>query len=146
MGRGSCAEIPTVLAATILRFQCVERKEKERKDELHAFQSGEERTGKASEGLALEQLRFLFQDRNEFVRAESGVGGENERLKTIQEHVKTRTLHTPKDSAPPRVSIVQGFTPVPRGGVRHPPPPRVSIVQGFTPVPRGRVCHPPKRR
>jgi hypothetical protein len=70
----------------------MEREEKERKDELHAFQSGEERAGDASEGLALEQLRFLFQDRNEFVRAESGVGGENERLKTIQEHVKTRTF------------------------------------------------------
>jgi hypothetical protein len=40
----------------------------------------------------LEQLRFLFQDRNKFVRAESGVGGENDRLKTIQEHVKTRTF------------------------------------------------------
>jgi hypothetical protein len=68
----------------------VERKEKERKDELHALQSGEARAGNASEGLALEQLRFLFQDRNKFVRAESGVGGENQRLKTIQEHVKTR--------------------------------------------------------
>jgi hypothetical protein len=27
-----------------------------------------------------------------------------------------------KDSAPPRVSVVQGFTPVPLGRVRHPPP------------------------
>jgi len=76
MGRSSRAEIPTVLAATILRFQCVERKEKEREDELHAFQSGEERARDTSEGLALEQLWFLFQDRNEFVRAESGVEGE----------------------------------------------------------------------
>jgi hypothetical protein len=62
--------------------------EKEREDELHAFQSGEERVGGASEGLALEQLQFLLQNRNEFVRAEPGVGGESENLKTIQEHVK----------------------------------------------------------
>ena len=54
MGRGSCEEIPTVLATTVLRLQCVEHEEKERKDELHAFQSGEERVGGASERLALE--------------------------------------------------------------------------------------------
>ena len=85
VGGSSRAEIPTVLAATILRFQCVERKEKEREDELHALQSGEERISGASEGLGLEQLWFLFQNRDEFVRAESGVGGEKENLKTIQE-------------------------------------------------------------
>ena len=83
VGRRSCAEIPTGLAATVLRLQCMEREEKERKDELHAFQSGEERAGDASEGLALEQLRFLFQDRNKFVRAESGV--EAEELKSVKE-------------------------------------------------------------
>ena len=71
MGGSSCAEIPTVLAAAVLRLQCVEREEEERENELHAFQSGEERIGDASEGLALEQLRFLYQDANEFVRAES---------------------------------------------------------------------------
>ena len=64
----------------------------EREDELHAFQSGEERTGKASERLALEQLRFLFQSGDQFVRAESGVGARDESLKTIQEQVKTRTF------------------------------------------------------
>jgi hypothetical protein len=80
MGGSSPAEIPTVLAATVLRFQCVELEEKEREDELHAFQSGEERAGDASERLALEQLRFLFQNRNELVRAESGV--EAEKLKS----------------------------------------------------------------
>jgi hypothetical protein len=61
----------------------MEREEKERKDELHAFQSGEERASGASEGLALEQLWFLFQNRNEFVRAESGV--EAEELKSVKE-------------------------------------------------------------
>jgi hypothetical protein len=84
----------------------VEREEKEREDELHAFQSGEERTRNASERLVVEQLWFLFQDWNEFVRAESGVDAEGESLKTIQEQVKTRTLRTPKGSAPPRVSVV----------------------------------------
>ena len=83
VGRRSCAEIPTDLAATVLRLQCMEREEKERKDELHAFQSGEERASGASEGLALEQLWFLFQNRNEFVRAESGV--EAEELKSVKE-------------------------------------------------------------
>jgi len=83
MGGRSGAEIPTVLAATVLRLQCVEREEKEREDELHAFQSGEERTGNASEGLDLEQLWFLFQSWNEFVRAESGV--EAEKLKSAKE-------------------------------------------------------------
>ncbi len=34
------------------------------------------------------QLRFLSQNWNEFVRAESGVEAENESLKTIQEHPK----------------------------------------------------------
>ena len=92
MGRGSCEEIPTVLATTVLRLQCVEREEKERKDELHAFQSGEERVGGASERLALEQLWFLLQDRIEFVPPESGVEAENENVKTIQEQVKTRTF------------------------------------------------------
>jgi hypothetical protein len=71
VGRDSPAEIPTVLAATVLRFQCVEREEKEREDELHTFQSGKERAGNASERLALEQLRFLLQDKHEFVRTES---------------------------------------------------------------------------
>jgi hypothetical protein len=102
----------------------MEREEKERKDELHAFQSGEERAGDASEGLALEQLWFLFQNRNKFVRAESGV--EAEELKSVKEQElksKTRTLHTPKDSAPPRVLIVHGLTPVPRRRVGHPPIP-----------------------
>jgi len=56
MGGSSREEIPTVLAAAVLRLQCVEREEKEREDELHAFQSGEERAGDASERLALEQL------------------------------------------------------------------------------------------
>jgi hypothetical protein len=83
MGGSSRAETPTVLAATVLRFQCVEREEKEREDELHAFQSGEARVGDTSEGLALEQLRFLLQDKNEFVRAESGV--EAEKLKSVKE-------------------------------------------------------------
>jgi hypothetical protein len=40
----------------------------------------------------MEQLWFLFPSRNEFVRAESGVGAENERLKTSQGQVKTRTF------------------------------------------------------
>ena len=71
MGGSSRAEVPTVLAATVLRLQCVEREETKREDELHAFQSSEERAGDTSEGLALEQLWFLFQDRSEFVRAES---------------------------------------------------------------------------
>ena len=70
MGGSSCAEIPTVLAAAVLRFQCVEREEEERENELHAFQSGEERVGGTSARLVMEQLRFLFQDRNESVRAE----------------------------------------------------------------------------
>ena len=92
MGGSPGAETPTVLAATVLRLQCVEREEKEREDELHAFQSGEERAGDTSEGVALEQLRFLLQDRREFVRAESGVEAENESLKTIQKQVKIRTF------------------------------------------------------
>jgi hypothetical protein len=64
MGGSPGAETPTVLAATFLRLQCVEREEKEREDELHAFQSGEDRTGDTSERLALEQLWFLFQSRH----------------------------------------------------------------------------------
>jgi len=51
----------------------VELEEKEREDELHAFQSGEEKARDASEGLALEQLWILFHQRTEFVSAESAV-------------------------------------------------------------------------
>jgi hypothetical protein len=51
----------------------VEFEEEEREDELHAFQSGEERIGDASEGLGLEQLWILFHQRQKFVPAESGV-------------------------------------------------------------------------
>ena len=84
VGGSSREEIPTVLAETVLRFQCVEREEKEREDELHAFQSGEERAGDASAGLALEQLRFLYRGGgNESVRAEPGV--ETEKLKSVKE-------------------------------------------------------------
>ena len=114
VGRSFRAEVPTVLATKVLRLQCVERKEKEREDELHALQSGEERIGGASEGLGLEQLWFLFQNRDEFVRAESGVGGEkeSENLKTIQKQRQNTNLFCTnhrKDSAPTRVSIVPGL-------------------------------------
>ena len=73
----------------------MEPEEKEREDELYAFQSGEERAGDASESLGLERLRFLFQSGGEFVCAESGAEAENESLKTIQEQVKTRTFSAP---------------------------------------------------
>jgi putative transposase len=63
------------------------KKRNEKMNYMH-FNPGEKRVGGASEGLALEQLQFLLQNRNEFVRAEPGVGGESENLKTIQEHVK----------------------------------------------------------
>lgn len=102
VGRSSRAETPTVLAATLLRLQCMEREEAEREDELHAFQSSEERAGDASSGLVMERLWFLFQDRGEFVRAESGV--ETGKLKSgenLRGHVKTRTLHTPKGFGTP---------------------------------------------
>ena len=107
MGGSSGAEVPTVLAAAVLRLQCVEREEEEREDKLHAFQSGEEGVGGTSAGLVMEQLWFLFQDRNESVRAEPGVGAETLKSGNIlRGQVKTRTLHTPKGSAPPRVSVV----------------------------------------
>ena len=56
MGGSSGAEVPTVLAAAVLRLQCVEREEEEREDKLHAFQSGEEGVGGTSAGLVMEQL------------------------------------------------------------------------------------------
>jgi hypothetical protein len=143
MGGSSCAEVSTVLAETVLRFQCVERQEKEREDELHAFQSGEERVGGASKGLGLEQLWFLFQDRNEFVRPESGVEAENENLKTIQEQRQNTNLFCTnhrKDSAPTRVSIVPGLN---TGAARKGSPPaqgkrkprRCRIAQSEKPGP-----------
>ncbi len=55
----------------------MECEEKEREDELHAFQSGEERAGGASERLGLEQLWILFEGRNEFVRSQSAVETES---------------------------------------------------------------------
>jgi len=64
--------ISALLAAAVLRFQRVEREEKEREDELHALQSGEARTRGAPEGLDLEQLPLLLEERGKSVRSESG--------------------------------------------------------------------------
>jgi putative transposase len=104
-------------------FNVWSAKKKEREDELHALQSGEERAGETSEGLGLEQLSFLFQNRNESVRAESGVEAENENLKTIQEQRQNTNLFCTnhrKDSAPTRVSIVPGLN---TGAARKGSPP-----------------------
>jgi hypothetical protein len=137
MGGSSRAETPTVLAATVLRFQCVEREEKEREDELYAFQSGEARAGDTSEGLALEQLRFLLQDRNEFVRAESGV--EAEKLKSVKEQeLKSK----PEPFTLRRVRHPREFQSC-MGSLRCRAE-GLATRLGFTPVPRGRICHPPK--
>jgi hypothetical protein len=65
-----------LLAEAILRLQRVEREEKEREDELHAPQSGETRTRRTSEGVAVEQSSVLFDRRERIVCAESGVGAE----------------------------------------------------------------------
>ena len=52
-----------LLAAALLRLQCVERKEAERKTNLHAPKSGGPKTGEPSEGLAMEQLVALCERR-----------------------------------------------------------------------------------
>jgi REP element-mobilizing transposase RayT len=69
---GSAAEIPlrcvrgsfaAVLAASLLRFQRLESKEEDRETQLHARESGQEKAGGESEGLAVEQLRVLSGER-----------------------------------------------------------------------------------
>jgi len=57
--RGECERGSAFLAATILRLQCVEREEVERETRIHACESGAEKAGATSEGLALEQLGAL---------------------------------------------------------------------------------------
>jgi hypothetical protein len=49
----------SVLAGTILRFQCVQSRKEEGKVELHARESGDSRTGETSKRLAMEQLGVL---------------------------------------------------------------------------------------
>jgi hypothetical protein len=81
------------------------------------------------------------------VRAESGVEGENERLKTIQEHVNPRTFSAEsaeKIRHPREFQSCMGLLRCRAEGFATRPPPRVSSLHGFTPVPRGRVCHPPE--
>jgi hypothetical protein len=53
--------LPRFLAAAFLRFQCVEFEEEGRKAPLHAHESAEEKTGRTSQGLALEQLFILLE-------------------------------------------------------------------------------------
>jgi hypothetical protein len=65
------------------------REEKEREDELHAFQSGEPRTRGTSKGLVVEQLWFLFDRKSEFVPAESALEAEGE---TLKGNATSRTL------------------------------------------------------
>ena len=53
---------PAFLAAAFLRFQGVEFEEEgRRKAPLHAHESAEEKTGRTSQGLALEQLFILLE-------------------------------------------------------------------------------------
>jgi hypothetical protein len=80
------------------------------------------------------------------VRAESAVGGESERLKTIQEHVNPRTFSAEsaeKIRHPREFQSCMGSLRCRAEGFATRPPARVLIVHGFTPVPRGRVRHPP---
>jgi hypothetical protein len=48
-----------VLAAPLLRFQCLEPKEVRRETSVHAYESAEEETSRSSERLALEQFFVL---------------------------------------------------------------------------------------
>ncbi len=50
---------PAILATPILRLQCVERCEEERKTALHSRESSDGAAGEASEGVAVEQLFVL---------------------------------------------------------------------------------------
>ena len=58
-----CKRAAAVLAAKVLRFQCVQSQKEKGKAGVHARQSGGEKAGLASEGLALEQFRVLHQGR-----------------------------------------------------------------------------------
>jgi hypothetical protein len=81
-------------------------------DELHAFQSGEERAGGASKRVGLEQLWILFEGGNEFVRSESAVETESLSWKRGPREEPELPNHEPflyesqKSSAPTRVLIV----------------------------------------
>ena len=63
-------------------------------------------------------------EHNSTKRLYSHFGDELSSKQRIEEQRQTPNLfcrNRRKDSAPPRVSVVEGFTPVPRGRVRHPP-------------------------
>ena len=74
LARAALEAVRALLAGAVLRFQRVEREEKEREDELHALQSRETRTRGTPEGVEVEQFPFLYDRREGIVRAESGVG------------------------------------------------------------------------
>jgi len=80
----------TLLATTILRLQRLEPRKTEREIRLYARQSSGEKTGPASEILAVEQLEFL---RNE---ARSALADGPHRIKP-----KTHPLKNTKGAAPP---------------------------------------------
>lgn len=75
LGRTGCKTSRAFLAEAILRFQRVERAETEREDELHALQSGEERIGRESERLEMEQLPVLLAEREGAMHAQPRVDG-----------------------------------------------------------------------
>ena len=98
--RGECARGSAFLAAAILRFQCVEREEAAREIAVHACESGAEKAGATSEGLALEQLGALRgegREQNSDRFRPRREGGSND----FGEESKPAPLK-PKGAAPPK--------------------------------------------
>lgn len=90
MGRAGGPPVSAFLAAEVLRFQRVERQEKEREDELHALQSREARARRAPKGVDLEQLSVLLEGRGESVRSQSRAIVQRREEEDAPLHIKGR--------------------------------------------------------
>jgi hypothetical protein len=104
-------ETGELLAAPILRFQCLEQKEENREAQLHAHESGETWIGHRPEIVAVEQLPFLSVRREErlYSRSRTEVS-DSRKAKTHPLHKPQRMRH-PTSTAPTKgnaeASIVQ---------------------------------------
>jgi len=94
------SEVPrgfaAVLATEVLRFQCVQPREEERKTGIHARESRGPRIGEASAGLAMEQFFFLCERRSRIAGdrlCESIAERDGKRSKKKPRPQKPRTGH-----------------------------------------------------
>ena len=127
-----------LLAATILRFQCVEREEAERETGIHACKSGAEKVGATSERLALEQLDALCGEKWGENADRSGPR-RRRRIIRLGEESKPAPLK-PKGAAPPKTNCSDSTREF------HRQPAKKKEISTLSKTKNERVGHPDKKR